>query len=96
MKKRKFYLFCTILCLLLIYAYHVRSAYISQYKWKLTSESGLIGGGVICFGNNSGYTYQWPLIKWGKDNCGIVLLCFDRRMIVFSFQDKSVGYYMYI
>lgn len=96
MKKRKCYLLCTIFCLLLINAYLIRGAYVTQYKWKQTSGSGLIGGGIICFGNNSSYTYQCPIIKRGEECCGIVLLCFDKRMMVFSLQDKSVGYYTYI
>ena len=96
MKKKRYYLLCTFFCLLLIYAYHVRGAYITQHKWKQTSENGLIGGGFISFGNNSGYTYQWPIIKRGEEYCGIILLCFDKRMIVFSLQDNSVGFYMYI
>ena len=82
--------------MLLIYAYHVRSAYVTQYTWKQTSGNGLIGGGIISFAENSCYTYQWPIIKKNGDSCGIVLFCINKRMIVFSLQDMKLGFYMYI
>lgn len=96
MKKKKYFWSCVISFLLAIYSYHIRSAYITQYTWKQTSENGMIGGGVLCFGTNSSYTYFWPMIKKNGKSVGIVLFCFNKRMITFSLEDRKIGYYMYI
>jgi len=94
--KKRFYLCSFLLILLVVYAYHVRSAYITQFTWKQTSENGLIGGGIINFGKNTSFTYKWPIIRKNEECHGIVLLCVDKWMIVYSLQDKHLGYYMYI
>ena len=81
----------------MVYGYHVRRAYICQFTWKQTSEKGLIGGGIISFGNNNtSYTYQWPIIRRNDDCYGIVLFCVDKWMIVYSLQDNHLGRYMCI
>ena len=95
MKKRNYYI-CFAIILLAIYFYYIRNAYITQYTWKQTSENGLIGGGILNFGNNSSYTYQWPIIKRNEECIGVVLLCVDKRLIVYSLQDKKIGFYMNI
>jgi hypothetical protein len=93
MKKKK--LICFFLILLSIYIYFHRSSYVTQYVWKQTSGSGLFGGGIVCFGENSSYNYQWPLIKRNGETVGVVLLCFNKRLIVFSLKDKGINFYMY-
>ncbi len=98
MKKKVKRILCVIIIILTIsvYAYYHRNAYVTQYTWKQTSDSGLIGGGVISFGENSEYTYQWPTIKKNGESVGVVILCICERMIVFSLEKKEIGFYMYI
>ena len=56
---------------------------------------GRIGNDFIHFNEGSGYTYQWPIIKKNGECRGLVLLCINKRMIVFSLIDKKIGFYMY-
>ena len=96
MKKKKIFIFCSVIFLLSLNAYYHRNAYITQYTWKQTSNNGTIGNGIVCIGDSSNYTYQWPMIKKDENNVGIVLLCIGRRMIVFSLQNKELGFYVNI
>ena len=92
MKKKKILFFFIIL--LSIYIYFHRSAYITQYYWKHTNMEGCVGNDFICFDESTGYTYQWPIIKKNGECRGLVLLCINKRMIIFSLIDNKIGYYM--
>jgi hypothetical protein len=84
-----------MIILIIIYAYHVNSTYITHYTWKRTSEKGLIGSGLIAFGNDTNYTYRWPIIKFDGRNIGIVLFCVDKKMILYFMEDKRIAFYKY-
>lgn len=90
---KKFYFFCFVIILLIIYAYHVNNTYISHNIWKRISEKDMTGKGVIDFGNNSNYTYRWPIIKQNGQDIGVVILSLNKRMILYSLQDKRVIIY---
>lgn len=94
MKKKKL-IFCSII-LLSIYIYFHRSVYITQYDWKHTNSEGRMEYDFIYFDEDSSWTYQWPIIKRNGKCNGLVLLCINERMIVFSLIDKKIGYYMSI
>lgn len=95
-KKKKWKFFTLAIILLTIYTYFHCNTYITQRTWKQTSNKGIIGGGIISFGDNSTFSYYWPIIKKDNKNIGVVLLCVGERMAVFSLQDKCIGIYMYI
>lgn len=83
-----------IVVILVLYAYYNNNAYVTKYTWKQTSENGTIGGGIVSF--SSAYSYNWPIIKRENEIVGIVMICFNKRMMVYSLQDKSIGFYMFI
>ena len=68
-------LILVVLSMLASYLHFNQSAYITKYNWKQTSDNGTIGGGIICFGENSAYSYRWPIITKEKQYKGIVILC---------------------
>ena len=70
MAKKIKYLFCAIVVMLVSHAYINRSENIIRYKWKHTNDVGSISGDFICFGNNSSYSYHWPVIKKDGGGCG--------------------------
>lgn len=84
-----------IIILIIIYSYHVSRTYITHNIWKPISERELSGSGLIAFGNDTNYTYRWPTIKYDGQNIGIVLLCFDKRMILYFMEDKRIVFYKY-
>lgn len=92
--KKKYIFYVAFIVLLATYIYYHRNTYISHYDWKQTSNNGTIGSGFISFDSN--YIYQWPVIKYKGNSVGIVLLCINQRMVVYSLQDKNIGFYMYI
>ena len=96
MAKRIKYILCAIVVMLVSHAYINRSENIIRYKWKHTNDVGSISGDFICFGNNSSYSYHWPIIKKDGGGSGVVLVCINRRMILLSLTDNKIGYYMYI
>jgi hypothetical protein len=96
MAKKIKYLLCVIVVLLVCHAYINRSGNVTRYNWKHTNDVGSIGGDFIHFDNNSGYSYHWPIIKKDGGNNGVVLLCINKRMILFSLTDYNIGVYMYI
>ena len=96
MAKKIKYLFCAIVVMLVSHAYINRSENIIRYKWKHTNDVGSISGDFICFGNNSSYSYHWPVIKKDGGGCGVVLIRINRRMILFSLTDYNIGVYMYV
>ena len=87
MAKKIKYLFCAIVVMLVSHAYINRSENIIRYKCS-------ISGDFICFGNNSSYSYHWPVIKKDGGGCGVVLIRINRRMILFSLTDYNIGFYM--
>lgn len=93
--ERRLLFLCIFIILIIMYTYHVDSTYITHYIWKRSSEKGLAGSGLIVFGHDSNYTYCWPIIKFDGQNIGIVLLCFDKRMILYSMEDKRIVFYKY-
>lgn len=94
--KKKYKIFFGTLILLTIYTYFHCNTYITQRQWKQTSDNGIIGGGIISFGDDSSFSYHWPIIEKDNKNIGVVLLCVGERMVVYSLQDNSIGFYMYI
>ena len=96
MAKRIKYILCAIVVMLVIHAYMNRSGNITHYKWKHTNDVGSVGGDVICFDYNSSCSYHWPVIRKDGGGSGGVLVCINRKMILFSLTDNKLGYYMYI
>ena len=96
MAKKIKYILCVIVVMLVSHAYINRSENIIRYKWKHTNDVGSIGGDIIYFGNISSYSYHWPIIKKDGDGNGVVLICINRRMILFSLTDYNIGVYMYV
>ena len=93
MTTRRNIIIVVILVILVLYVYYNNNSYVTKYTWKQTSENGTIGGGIVSF--SSAYSYNWPIIKRENEMVGIVLICFNKRMMVYSLQDKSIGFYMY-
>ena len=94
--KKKYKRISLAIVLLAIYFYFHGNAYITQHTWKHTNNKGIIGGGIISFGDDSSFSYHWPIIEKDNKNIGVVLLCVGERMVVYSLQDNSIGFYMYI
>ena len=96
MAKKIKYLLCVIVVMIVSHVYINRSSNVTRYNWKHTNDVGSIGGDIIYFGNNSSYSYHWPVIKKDGGGYGVVVLCINRRMILFSLSDYNLGVYMYI
>jgi hypothetical protein len=86
---------CFGLFLLAVYACSLRGGCVTSYKWKHTTINGGIGSGMLYFGKNSNYSYQWPLIRRDGESVGVILLCCYKWMAVYSLEDKRLGVYQY-
>ena len=97
MKKKMRFLTCifVVLPMLATYTYFNRSAYITKYDWKKQATKERLGGGIICFGENSAYTYQWPMITKEKEYKGIVFtMCWHENGSLFTGRQEN-WFYMY-
>jgi hypothetical protein len=91
MKKKLIVPFVAVL-LLGIYIYSISSVH--AYNWKQTS--GGSAGDFLYFGEASSYRLCGPILYKDKERKGIIILHISDRLIIYSFIDKEIGYYMSI
>ncbi len=93
----------TIICLgfvllLLLNSYFARPENVRSNYWKNTNEKGLLGecGNVADFlwFSQDGWQYNFPLVKRNEKVKGIVCICLMGRLVVYSFENNTIGFYV--
>ncbi len=93
----------TIICLALVLvlslnAYFARPKYVCSSHWKNTNEKGLVGerenvADFLWF-SQDGWQYDFPLVKRDGKVKGIVCTCLMGRLVVYSFENNTIGFYV--
>lgn len=96
-EKIKKYLSILFVCFISLVSYctlSTRSKAVKTYCWKQTSTGKVIGSGIMIFAECSLFSYDWPIIKKDGKNAGIVIVLINEYLVVFSFAENTIVYYM--
>ena len=99
-RKKKTIICLTTVLLLSLNAYFARPKYVRSNYWKNTNEKGLTGGhgnvADFLYFSQDGWQYEFSLIKRDGKIKGVVCTCFMGRLVVCSFENNTLGFYVCI
>ncbi len=97
-RKKKTIVCWGLVLLLLLNSYFARPENVRSNYWKNMNEKGLTSGrgnvaDFLCF-SQDGWQYEFPLIKRDGRIKGVVCTCFMGRLVVYSFENNTIGFYV--
>ncbi|GEM_PF-2552778 len=99
-KKKTIICLALVLLLLSLNAYFARPKYVRSNYWKNMNEKGLTSGrgnvADFLYFSQDGWQYEFPLIKRDGKIKGVVCTCFMGRLVVYSFENNTLGFYVCI
>ena len=99
-RKKKAIICLGVVLLLSLNAYFTRPEKVRSNYWKNTNEKGLVGehGNVADFlwFSQDGWQYEFPIVKRNGKVKGVVCTCLMGRLVVYSFENSTLGFYVSI